>query len=139
MNEPSKAFRLSGTHVAWALGLLVILGIVVWLLVTGDSTRHFSAGVRPSPGDGRPGQPVGTEATVPASGLGGPALSAASVPVAQADPFKAFLEAQKNGQVPPAQPVQRSGPATGDPFAQALEESRRRQAAAVASPFGASN
>ena len=134
--------RLPVRQLAWVLGLLIFLGVFVWLLAVGEDAGEPSAGVPPSPGGGHAGQPMGTAATAPASGLDSAALGAASAPASvaatQADPFKVFVEAQKNGQLPPAQPMQRSGPATGDPFAQALEESQRRQAGAGTFPFGAS-
>ena len=55
----------------------------------------------------------------------------------QPDPFKAFLNASKNGKVPAAA-GQSPPPATPavDPFKAVAEESKKRSEAATKSPFG---
>jgi hypothetical protein len=58
---------------------------------------------------------------------------------APADPFKAFLEASKNKQVPaaPAQPPVAGQPAPPqDPFKSFAEDAKKRQREVTISPFG---
>ncbi len=122
-----------------AVLVLIATGVLVW---NGGNTDENQEATRTAARALHPRLPAGpVEAPVlPASGVPAATGATTAAPATQAgDPFKAFLEASKNGQPPVADAAVQaaSPPVPQDPFKAAFEAGRRPEPVPLVSPFGA--
>jgi len=128
------------------VALLISTGLWIWQLDNKEYVANpvpitgnfgFQSDAPPQASHGELSRPPST--ALPASTA---ETNSTATPLAsgQADPFRAFLETRGNVQLFPAseQQVQQSPQAIQNQFKQALEEAKRKSAAAVVSPFGSS-
>lgn len=123
-----------------AVLLLVATGVLVWNGKADDANQDAGrAVIQPAPQPGSAAGPVDdpapSESAVPAATAAVVAASATQPD----DPFKAFLEASKNGLAPAADAAAQvaSNPVPQDPFKAAFDAGRRPEPVPLVSPFGA--
>jgi hypothetical protein len=153
--KPSKRIPQSEHRPAWALPLLGACALVLVIaaaVVIGvvnrqpDTAPQSIPSARPSEKLSKPeSQPAGSSATAvpaPVTSEPRPATATPASPrpaAAQADPFKAFLEASKNRQTPAVAdqpPVAGQPVPPQDPFKSVAEDAKKRQQEVTISPFG---
>jgi hypothetical protein len=118
----------------------VLLGVVGWRHGTSPPvTQGPPDGKVANPFEGKQGAPGPVAAPVAVEPDAQPKTPGRTPPASAEplDPFKAFLNASKNGKVPAgaAQSPPTATPAV-DPFKAVAEESKKRSEAATKSPFG---